>query len=65
MYRGYLEQDSETYEESGRISVSIGRDSKKVNPVQVPIANSRTEYIDIELGGTVYKLEYKYGTLEK
>ncbi|OHW61204.1 histidine kinase-, DNA gyrase B-, and HSP90-like ATPase [Andreesenia angusta] len=65
MYRGYLEQDSKTYEESGRINVSIGRDSKKVTPVQVPIANGRTEYVDIELGGTVYKLEYKYGTLDE
>lgn len=65
MYRGYLEQDRETYEESGRITVQIGRDSKKVTPVQVPIANGKTKYIDIELNGLVYKLEYRYGTLDE
>lgn len=65
MYRGYLEQDKETYEESGRICVQIGRDSKKVIPINVPIANRITEYIDIELGGQVYTLEYNYGTLDE
>lgn len=65
MYRGYLEPDEESYEEAGRISVQIGRDSKRVTPVNVPIANSRTEYIEIELGGNPYTLEYKYGTLDE
>ncbi|CAI3582362.1 MULTISPECIES: hypothetical protein [Clostridium] len=65
MYRGYLQPDRYTYEEAGRITVQIDRDSKRVTPINVPIANGRTEYIDIELGGKTYTLEYKYGTLDE
>lgn len=65
MYRGYLDLDPIDYEESGRIVVSIGRDSKKVVPVKVPIANAKTEYFDLELGGKKYQLQYFYGTLDE
>jgi hypothetical protein len=31
----------------------------------VPIGDMKTQYFDIELAGNVYKLEYRYGTLDK
>ncbi|MDB8576035.1 ATP-binding protein [Turicibacter sanguinis] len=65
MYRGYLDLDPINYEESGRITVSIERDSQKVVPVKVPIADMKTEYFSLELGGKVYQLQYFYGTLDE
>jgi hypothetical protein len=65
LYRGYLEQDPETFESTGTIVVSIGNDSLQVPPVKVPLGNSKTEYFDSEIGGQVYKLEYRYGTLDE
>lgn len=64
-YRGYLEQDSETYDSTGVIGVSIGNNTIAVPPVPVPIARMNTEYISVELGGHIYKLEYRYGTLDE
>lgn len=65
LYRGYLEQDKVNFEESGTIIVSIGKDRKKVNPINVPIGNAQVEYIKIELGGETYQLEYIFGTLDE
>ncbi len=64
-YRGYLEQDRDTLEIEGAIMVSIEKDRKRVPPVLVPFGNSSTQYLDIELGGNVYRLEYEYGTLDE
>lgn len=64
-YRGYLEQDKDTLEIQGSIVVSIEKDRKRVPPVFVPFGNSKTEYFDIEIGGSVYKLEYEFGTLDE
>jgi hypothetical protein len=64
-YRGYLEQDAVTYEHSGTIVVSIGNDSLQVTPISIPLGDMKTEYIEVELDGQVYKLEYRYGTLDE
>ena len=64
-YRGYLEQDAETYENSGQIIVSIERDHSRVPPVHVPFANKNIERFEVELGGNVVEVEYHYGTLDE
>ncbi|MFC1917209.1 ATP-binding protein [Chloroflexota bacterium] len=64
-YRGYLEQDRATFDNSGTIIVSIGTDRFQVPPVQVPLGNRQTEYFDVELGGTVVQLAYNHGTLDE
>ncbi len=63
-YRGYLEQDDKTYDNSGVIVVSIGNNTLQVPPVPVPLGNVKTDYIDLELGGTVQRLKYRSGTLD-
>lgn len=65
LYRGYLEQDSQTFESRGTIIVSIGNDHVQVPPVQVPLGNRKIEYFEVELGGKVEKLEYHFGTLDE
>lgn len=65
LYRGYLEQDPKTFEHNGVLVVSIGNDSLQVPPIPVPLGNMNTDYIDVELGGNVYRLEYKHGTLDE
>lgn len=65
MYRGYLEQDPQTYDNSGVIVVSIGSDRLQVPPVPVPLGNKHTEYIPIEIGGNVTTMQYNYGTLDE
>lgn len=64
LYRGYLEQDRTTYEDSGSIHVSIENDTTRVFPVHIPIGDMKTKYFDIELAGSVYRLEYRYGALD-
>lgn len=64
-YRGYLTQDPKTYEIDGVIRVSINKNRLRVNPVLVPYANSKIEYIKVELDGNEYDLEYEYGTLDE
>ena len=64
-YRGYLQQDDETYDTTGSIIVSVGNDHRTVPPINVPLGNSRKEYIEIELGGKVTTLKYVYGTLDE
>lgn len=49
----------------GTIHVGIDTDRVRVPPIQVPIANANTEYFDVELSGTVYNLEYQYGSLDE
>src|SRR5262245_12900854 len=65
LYRGFLEQDEESNENSGVIVVSIGNDSVKVPPIPVPFGNYETHYIDIALGGAVKQLQYRFGTLDE
>jgi hypothetical protein len=64
LYRGYLEPDENTYEDSGSIHVSIDNDSIRVAPISVPIGDMKTKYFQVELSGTVYKLHYRFGTLD-
>ena len=64
-YRGYLEQDNDSHEIAGSIIVSVESHSYRVPPIPVPIGNMTKEYIDIELGGKIYTLEYRYGTLDE
>jgi len=64
-YRGYLEQDLTTYDNTGVIVVSIGNNSLQVPPIQVPLGNMKIKYFNVELGGQVYKLDYRYGTLDE
>lgn len=64
LYRGFLEQDKVTFEDSGAIYVSIENDTQRVAPVFVPIGNMTTSYVDVEVSGKAYKLEYRYGTLD-
>jgi hypothetical protein len=65
LYRGFLEQDQQTLDSSGVIVVSINNDRLQVPPVQVPLGNKSVEYIEVELGGIVHKLEYYHGTLDE
>jgi hypothetical protein len=65
LYRGYLEQDEHTFENSGVLVVSIGTDSVQVPPIQVPFGTAETKYIEVVLGGALRKLEYKFGTLDE
>lgn len=64
LYRGYLELDGKTYRSSGVIIIAINTDRLQVPPVEVPIGKSEVQYIKMELGGKVYDLTYKFGTLD-
>lgn len=64
-YRGYLEQDGETLDSSGVIVVSVGNDNLQVPPILVPFGSVQTKRFKVELSGSVYDLEYKYGTLDE
>jgi len=64
-YRGYIEQDPETFDNTGTIVVSIGNDSLQVPPVPVPLGSMKTEYINVEIGGAVYNITYRFGTLDE
>ncbi len=65
LYRGYLEQDTITYDHSGVIIVSVGNNSVQVPPIPVPLGNMSTVYPEVELGGKSYKLTYRYGSLDE
>jgi hypothetical protein len=68
LYRGYLTQDPNTYDVDGEIRVSIigeKKDSLRVMPIMVPFSNSKTEYINVNLDGIEYEIEYEYGTLDE
>ncbi len=65
MYRGYLDNDSNTYDTSGVIVVSIANDSVQVPPIPVPLGKAETKYFSVELGGKVERLEYRFGTLDE
>ncbi len=64
-YRGYLDQDPLTNENSGVIAVSIRNDTVTVPSIRVPFGSAKTNYFTVELGGNTYSLEYKYGTLDE
>lgn len=64
-YRGYLTQDSKTYDIDGTIKVSINKDRVRVNPVLVPFSNSEIKRFKVELDGIEYELEYEFGTLDE
>jgi hypothetical protein len=65
LYRGYLELDRKTFRSSGVIVVSINTDRRQVPPIEVPLGKSETSYFDVELGGVVYTLTYKFGALDE
>ncbi|MEE9248819.1 MAG: ATP-binding protein [Dehalococcoidia bacterium] len=65
MYRGYLEQDPKSYDNSGVIVVSMMGDRLQVPPVSVPLGNKHTTYIDLEIGGKVINTQYNHGTLDE
>ncbi|MBI3734414.1 MAG: ATP-binding protein [Chloroflexi bacterium] len=72
LYRGYLEQNSETLDTSGEtldtsgvIVVSINTIRRQVPPVQVPLGDKKIEYIEVTVGGKLWTLEYHYGTLDE
>lgn len=58
-YRGYLEQDPETYDTSGIIVVSIDDNALQIRPLPVPIAKMELVYFTMELGGKVYQMQYR------
>ena len=67
-YRGYLDIDDQTGDNSGSIYVSIfsvsANDQKRVKAVRVPMAmQERHEIKDVEIGGSAYNLTYFIGTL--
>lgn len=62
-YRGFLGVDPG--DSFGSISVTIGTDRKSVPPIPVPIANSTTKHLEVELGGEVYDITYEFGTLDE
>jgi len=64
-YRGYLEQDPQTFENTGTIIVSVGNDTLQVPPIPVPLGTVATEYFDVEINGQVYPLTYRFGTLDE
>lgn len=64
LYRGYLGQNEETFETAGVIAVSIGTNSIRVPFVEVPFGNREVKYFDVELGGQVVRIEYRFGTLD-
>jgi hypothetical protein len=65
LYRGYLVLDDNTGETSGAIYVSISRERLRVPPVVVPLGSIQTRYLEVEIGGEVVPLTYKYGTLDE
>ncbi|MGH9714544.1 MAG: ATP-binding protein [Candidatus Acidiferrales bacterium] len=65
LYRGYLGQDEETFETRGVIVVSIGTNSVQVLPVEIPFGNREVKYFDVEIGGKVQHIQYRYGTLDE
>jgi hypothetical protein len=65
LYRGYIEQDLVTYENTGTIVVSVGNDSLQVPPIPVPLGTAAIKYPQIEIDGIVYPLTYKFGTLDE
>ena len=64
LYRGYLEQD-EDGETSGVITVHVGKDSKRVLPVRVPLGKSDVRRLNIELRGAIYPIEFRFGSLDE
>ena len=64
-YRGYLELDPVTLEPSAKIAVTVGQSSLLVPPIPVPMMLSRTEKLEVELGGKVVPLTYIHGVLDK
>lgn len=64
-YRGYLEQDPQTFENTGTIIVSVGNDRLQVPPIQVPLGTVTTEYFEVEINGQPYTLTYRFGTLDE
>ena len=65
LYRGYLEQDSNTFDHSGVIVVAIGKDRQQVPPVQVPLGNKETKYFEVEIAGKVENLRLEVGSLDE
>lgn len=65
LYRGYLEMNPETDETTGVITISIGNNRLRVPFIPVPLGNMDTNYVEMELDGKVYKLEYRHGTLDE
>lgn len=64
-YRGYLELDSRTLEPSAKIAVTAAGTSMLVPPVPVPMMMTRTEPIQVELGGTAVTMTYVHGLLDR
>lgn len=65
LYRGFLELNKNTDEPSAIIEVAIGNNNLRVPAVQVPMSRSETKYIEVELGGNIVKMEYRFGTLDE
>ncbi|HJA25459.1 MAG TPA: ATP-binding protein [Candidatus Fournierella merdigallinarum] len=64
-YRGYLELDSKTLEPSAKIAVTAAGTGMLVPPVPVPMMMTRTEHLQVELGGQSVTLTYVYGVLDR
>lgn len=64
-YRGYLELAPTTLEPSAKIAITVGDSSMLVPPIPVPMMMTRTETLQIELGGQVVPVTYVHGTLDK
>lgn len=63
-YRGYLQLDKELNETKAKISVNVGTNKQAVGAIEVPIADMKTKYFDVDLGGKTYKVTYVFGTLD-
>lgn len=64
-YRGYLDLDENTGDNSGSMFVLIGKDRVRVLPVNIPMASITNKSFQLELGGIVFPIEYSYGALDE
>lgn len=63
-YRGYLDLDPISMDPEAKIVISVGEDRVAVPPVPVPMRVAHVERFELELGGKVVPVEYRYGTLD-
>lgn len=63
-YRGYLDLDPVSMDPEAKIVVSVGDNRVAVPPIPVPMRVTHVERFELELGGKVVPVLYRYGTLD-
>lgn len=64
-YRGFLEQDLTTMDANVKILLRIGASDVYVPPIEIPVHKAEERHFDIDLGGQMVPLTYRYGVLDR